>query len=305
MAVSVVLPDREEVLVLHAGSLSAPFSEIARHFEAAEPGLVVRLFSGGSTELARRVLCGEVQAHILASADYKVIDELLFPDHAAANILFASNELVLCYTEQSRHAGEIGPENWPDVLARPGVRWGHSDPERDPCGYRSLMVLCLAERHYAKPGLMDELLSRRRPEWVPPKAADLVGLLRNGQLDYAWEYLSVAKQHGLSFVRLDSRLSLGDLQHEKLYAAARVQVGGRTLQGGAVLYGVCLLQGAPERGAAAKFLGFLLDPAQGLRILAEAGQPVLTPVCVRTSGEHAALPESLRAAVKVLEECPG
>jgi molybdate/tungstate transport system substrate-binding protein len=86
-------------------------------------------------------------ADIMASADFKVIDKTLIPGYADWNIRFATNQLVLCYTDKSRYADEVnarttGPTSWP---GKKDVVWGHSDPNLDPCGYRSLMVLQLAE----------------------------------------------------------------------------------------------------------------------------------------------------------------
>jgi tetratricopeptide (TPR) repeat protein len=35
-----------------------------------------------------------------------------------------------------------------EILQKPDVVWGHSSPDLDPCGYRTLMVLQLAEKYY-------------------------------------------------------------------------------------------------------------------------------------------------------------
>jgi molybdate/tungstate transport system substrate-binding protein len=77
------------------------------------------------------------------------------------NIRFATNQLVLCYTDKSRFAKEINADNWRKILSRKGVIWGHSDPNLDPCGYRSLMVLQLAEKFYKQPGLYDRLIAKK------------------------------------------------------------------------------------------------------------------------------------------------
>ncbi len=65
-------------------------------------------------------------------------------------MLFASNAIVLMYGPKSKYGDEVSPENWTEVMLRPDVRWGHSEPDADPCGYRSLMVLQLAEKFYGK-----------------------------------------------------------------------------------------------------------------------------------------------------------
>lgn len=80
------------------------------------------------------------------------------PEHADWNILFARNQLVLCYTDQSKFAAEVNADNWHEILARPGVVWGHSDPNLDPCGYRSLMVIQLARREFKGKRLVESVV---------------------------------------------------------------------------------------------------------------------------------------------------
>lgn len=63
---------------------------------------------------------------------------------------------ALCFTEKSKYAKEINADNWYPVLQRNGVTYGRSDPDLDPCGYRTLMVWQLAEKHYNMPGLFDK-----------------------------------------------------------------------------------------------------------------------------------------------------
>jgi molybdate/tungstate transport system substrate-binding protein len=117
-------------------------------------------------------------ADIMGSADYKIIDKTLIPKHADWNVRFATNQLVLCYTDKSRFAKEVSPDNWYKILERKGVIWGHSDPNLDPCGYRSLMVLQLAEKYYKQPGLYDKLIANRPKKNIRPKSVELVSLLK-------------------------------------------------------------------------------------------------------------------------------
>ena len=214
------------VVIFHAGSLSVPFQAMEKEFEALHPKVDIQREAGGSTKMARLISEVGKPADIMASADYKVIDNNLIPGHADWNIRFASNQLVLCYTDQSKFAGEVNADNWYDILTRPGVVWGHSDPNLDPCGYRSLMVLQLAEKFYKKPGLYDKLLANRPEENVRPKSVELISLLNTGNMDYAWEYLSVAVQHKLKYVVLPAEINLGDYKQDAFYSQAEVKVTG-------------------------------------------------------------------------------
>ncbi|WP_027188998.1 tungstate ABC transporter substrate-binding protein WtpA [Paucidesulfovibrio longus] len=296
-----------DVVIFHAGSLTVPLAEMEKRFEALHPGVDIKREAGGSTKMARMISEVGKPADIMASADYKVIDNNLVPDFADINIRFATNQLVLCYTDQSRFAGEINADNWYEILQRDGVVWGHSDPNLDPCGYRSVMVLQLAEKFYKQPGLFDKLIAARKPEWVRPKSVELVSMLKTGNMDYAWEYLSVAVQHGLKYLTLDPHINLGDYRYDDFYAQAAVEVSGKepgsmiTKKGQSVTYGVTLLRDAPNREAAVAFLRFLLDPEQGLKILNDMGQPPFVPARVPDKAMLEKVPAELLPLVEAGE----
>jgi molybdate/tungstate transport system substrate-binding protein len=294
-----------KLIVFHAGSLAVPFQAMEKAFEAKYPAVDVQREAGGSTKMARLISEVGKPADIMASADYTVIDKTLIPDNAAVNIRFATNQLVLCYTDKSKFAKEINADNWYKILQRKGVVWGHSDPNLDPCGYRSLMVLQLAEKFHEIPGLYNKLLANRPKENVRPKSVELITLLQNGDMDYAWEYRSVAVQHGLKYVTLDDHINLGNYQLDDFYKQATVQVTGDkpgtfiTRVGGSVTYGVTLINDAPNPEAAEAFMAYLLDPEGGLKILDEMGQPAFIPARVPSDDMHSKLPATLRPLVEV------
>lgn len=294
-----------DVVVFHAGSLTAPLAEMEKQFEALYPDVDIKREAGGSTKMARLISEVGKPADIMASADYKVIDNNLVPGFADINIRFATNQLVLCYTDQSRFADELNADNWHEILQREGVVWGHSDPNLDPCGYRSLMVLQLAEKFYDQPGLYDRLVEARKPEWIRPKSVELVSMLKTGNMDYAWEYLSVAVQHELKYLTLDPHINLGDYRYDDFYAQAAVEVTGKkpgtmiTKKGKSVTYGVTLLREAMNREAAVAFLEFMLSPDHGLKILKDMGQPPFIPCRIPSEDMLPKVPEQLRSLVEV------
>jgi len=295
----------EKVIIFHAGSLTVPLAEIEKRFEAANPGIDVLREGGGSTQMARLISEDHKPADIMASADYKVIDKTLIPAEADWNIRFATNQMVLCYTERSRQAAEVSADNWTDILARKGVVWGHSDPNLDPAGYRSLMVIQLAEKFYRKPGLYDRLIANRPEKNIRPKASELVSLLKSGNMDYAWEYLSVAVQQDLKYVKLDDHINLGNYQFDDFYKQATVEVTGKkpgstiTRTGQSITYGITLIKDAPNHAAAVKFLEFMLAPEGGLKVLKEMGQPPFMPARVKSLQVKESLPGTLPELVEV------
>ncbi|MDD3311859.1 tungstate ABC transporter substrate-binding protein WtpA [Pseudodesulfovibrio sp.] len=291
LAASVALAEPSgKLIVFHAGSLSVPFAQIEKDFEKMYPKVDVLREAGGSTKMARLISEVGKPADIMASADYVVIDKNLIPQFASFNVRFASNQMVLCYTEKSRYADKINADNWYEILQKKDVVWGHSDPNLDPCGYRSLMVLQLAEKFYGKPGLNAALLANRPEKNVRPKSVELISLLQAGHMDYAWEYLSVAVQHGLKYVVLDKHINLSDLSLEPYYASAKVQVTGKEpgsfieRVGKSITYGVTMIDKAPNPEAAKAFLQYLFNPEGGLKTLKDMGQPPFVPVETTAAG---------------------
>jgi molybdate/tungstate transport system substrate-binding protein len=305
LLVNTMAAEKEKVIIYHAGSLSVPFAEMEQQFEYQHSTVDVIRKAGGSTKMARLISDQGRLADIMASADYAVIDKSLIPAKASWNIRFATNQLVLCYTDQSRYADEINADNWCDILERKDVSWGHSDPNLDPCGYRSLMVLQLAEKFYNKPGLYDRLIANRPKENIKAKAVELVGLLKNGKMDYGWEYLSVAVQNDLNYVQLDDHINLGNYKFDDYYRQARVKVTGKksgtwiTRTGKSCTYGVTLIKDGRNPDAALLFLQYLLDPSGGLEILKSMGQPPFEPARVPTQQAFEMMPPQLKKLVEI------
>jgi len=294
-----------KLVMFHAGSLSVPFEAMEKAFEAKYPKVDLQREAAGSQACARKITDLKKPCDIMASADYKVIDKLIIPGSADWNIRFATNQLVLCYTDKSKFAKEVNAKNWYEILQKKGVVWGHSDPNLDPCGYRSLMVLQLAEKYYKMPGLYDKMIANRPKENVRPKSVELVSLLQTGNMDYAWEYLSVAVQHGLKYVLLPDEINLGNYKYDNLYQQAVVKVTGKEpgtfmdMKGDSVTYGITMIKDAPNKEAAIAFLKYMLDPQGGLKILKDQGQPPFVPCRVPTDKMKALVPGELQGLVEV------
>ncbi|MEA1969366.1 MAG: tungstate ABC transporter substrate-binding protein WtpA [Thermodesulfobacteriota bacterium] len=304
-SLSVGAAPKGKLVIFHAGSLTVPFAEIEKAFEAKYPGVDLLREAGGSTKMARMISEVGKTADLMASADYKVIDNNLIPKFAEYNIRFATNQLVLCYTDTSRFADEIDSDNWYKILQKKEVAWGHSDPNLDPCGYRSIMVLQLAEKFYNVKGLHQKLIDNRPIKNIRPKSVELVNMLKTGNMDYAWEYLSVAVQHGLKYIKLDEHINLGNYRYDKFYKQANVKVTGKkpgtfkTKQGKSCTYGITMIKNCANPEAAEAFLGYMLSAEGGLKTLKEMGQPPFIPCRVPTEDMKALLPEKIAPLVEV------
>ena len=285
-----------QLVVFHAGSLSRPFRELSQLFEQEHPGVTVLAEAAGSRDTARKVSDLGRACDVLGSADYRVVENLLMPEHAAFNIRFASNEMAIAYTERSNLADQITGDNWSELLLRPDVTFGRADPNSDPCGYRTVMVFQLAEKHRNQPGLADKLQAKHDRRYMRPKETDLLALLESGEIDYLFIYRSVATQHGLKLLTLPDEVNLKNPSHAGLYRQAVVGVTGKqpgqtiTRRGEAIVYSVTIPTGAANRQLAEAYVQLLLSP-QGRAVMEHNGQQPLLPA-LADGFEH--VPDSLK-----------
>jgi len=270
------------LIVFNAGSLAKPFSDLLRAFKAKHPDVVPAQENSGSLEAARKLTeLGKIP-DVIGVADYGVISKLLVPRHAGWFATFARNSMVLIHTEQSEAAGEINGQNWWQVLLRPGIRAGRSDPALDPNGYRTLMVFQLAEKHYKQPGLAARLERAFPPKYIRPKEADLTALVQAGELDYSWSYASIAKTAKLPYVNLPDEIDLSDPRLAEWYGQAKVRLpgvsrGGKDsieFRGEPIVYALTIPKAAAHPETAREFVRFAFSPA-GQSILRDNGFTVL------------------------------
>lgn len=275
-----------QLTVFNAGSLAKPFAELLRAFKAKYPDIVPAQENSGSLEAARKLTDLGKIPDVLGVADYGVIAKLLIPAHATWYATFARNAMVLIHTDQSVGAHEINGRNWWQVLLRPGVRAGHSDPALDPNGYRTLMVFQLAEKFYHQPGLAARLDRAHPPKYLRPKEADLTALVQAGELDYGWSYASIAKTVGLRYVQLPPEVDLSDPNRAEWYRQATVGLPGKQrgaadsveFHGEPIVYALTIPIAAPHPRAAVAFVRFLFS-REGQAILRANGFTMLeTPL---------------------------
>ncbi len=300
LSAAVFAADKTKLIVFHAGSLSVPFEKLEEEFEREHPGVDVIREPSGSVKAIRKVIDLHKPCDVVASADYSLISKMMFPRYADHVKIFATNELVLCYTPKSKYAKEINSKNWYEILGRKDVRWGFSNPNLDPCGYRALMMIILASDYYGKP-IYRELLEgntnltvekngegylikvpeifRVRGEklLVRPKAVALLGLLESGAMDYAVEYKSVALQHGLKYVELPREINLSSMEQQSNYSKVKVLLGnGKIVEGKAIAYGIAALKNAVHPNLAKAWEDFVTSK-RGAEILKSCYQNPVYP----------------------------
>ncbi|MEA2031993.1 MAG: tungstate ABC transporter substrate-binding protein WtpA [Euryarchaeota archaeon] len=308
------------VKVFHAGSLAVPLAEAESQFEALNPNIDVQRESMGSVKAVRQITDIGKMGEVLASADYSLIPSMMYPEFADWYVRFATNDMVLAYNpEKSKYADEITPENWYDILRKDEVVFGFSNPNLDPCGYRSPMVMQLAELHYKDSKIFDDLVldntaitisdgkdgtylvtvpedptSNTEKVCIRPKSVELVAFIEQGGLDYAFEYRSVAVQHNLAFVDLPEQIDLSKIEYEEFYNTVKIQkADGKTITGSTIIYGITVPTNAENPELGLEFVKFVIGES-GQQIFAGMGQTPFVPAL--GSGN---VPEELKGLVYV------
>ena len=312
---------KASIRVLYAGSLIIPFGELEKQFEALHPDIKVNGEGHGSIQVLRHVSDIHEMADVLISADSQLIPMLLYSSndpetgkpYGSWRIDFATNEMAIAYTDTSKYAEEITAGNWYDVVTRSDVRLGLADPRFDSNGYRALMMFALAGKQYDEPTLFFDAFEG---QFTTPITADdegsqtvihvpeilettsdarivlrgysvqLLPLLESGDIDYAIEYLSVIKQHGLKYLALPPEVSLGDESLGDFYGQVRVDLDYRrfatvtpSFEGQFITYALTIPSNSAAPNAASLFVQFLLGP-DGRRIMEENYHPMFaTPRC--------------------------
>ena len=297
--------EKQILRVFHAGSLAVPFQKIEALFESQNPGVDVRREAYGSVQAIRQVTELGKRADVVASADYRLIDSMMIGSEkqwARWNLMFARNAMCLALSPDLKNATD-----WSSVLSNAANRVGISNPNLDPCGYRSLMSLYLAQSNLGRVGLYDSIIRdgsnieaevtssgailrvpsalRQVAEGrltIRPKETDLIPLVQSGAIDCLMIYRSVAVQHGMPFVELPPEISLSRAELDNSYGTVSVVLrsdrpaDSKTVRGGAIVYGVTVPENASDKVLARAFVDLLQSKA-GRKILNDCGQKPLKP----------------------------
>lgn len=283
----------DTVILFVAASLAKPLQPVLDTFAARTHTVILRE-SGASLEHVRKMTELKRIPDLLLLADAEVFPQFLVPAYSTWYSEFARNRMVIAYTNKSKYAKEITANNWRQILARRDVEVGRTDPNLAPVGYRTLLMLQLAENHYKTPGLSKRLLDNAPQRNIRPNAAELAALLSAGELDYIYEYQSVAESNGFKFIPLPDAINLGDPSRAAEYASVSVAVRGAArgtktvFKGQPILYGASIPRGAPHRDAAALLYLYLTSNAVADQLRALHVDMLPHPIVIGTGAPNAA-----------------
>ncbi|MGQ9842143.1 MAG: extracellular solute-binding protein [Spirochaetota bacterium] len=263
------------IIVFHAGSLSALFKECKVEFEK-QYNYTVLLEASGSIDAVRKITDLHKPCDVIALADGELFLSML-KAYCPYWISFASNEMVLAYNKTGKFAKALAT-NWMDALLRYDLTCARSDPLRDPCGYRTLLVWELASRMSNNPNLKKVLALRSPVEYMRSKEIECIALLEAGACDALWIYKSVAVQQNFPYITLSDKINLSNPEYEQLYRKACVTLSDTNKQhrfcGNIINYGVSIPVSAVNTKGAVAFLMYLFSK-EGKALIAKYGFSVI------------------------------
>lgn len=286
--------ENKNITIFLAGSLILPLSKIAEKFEMLYPGIKINIEASGSRIAARKITELNRQADIFFSADYNVIKNLMFPDFAHYSINFSAGEMVIVYTDRSKFSNEINNNNWYKILLSKEVRFGRSDPECDPAGYRTLIVWKLADifcsQKNKKVSIYDSLLKKCSKKNIRPGSIQLLPLLESLWLDYCFEYKSVAEQHNLKYLKLPEEINLSSGKYNKEYKKAVIQIRGRqmkkiNMKGESIIYSFTVCPESLHKKIIQEFIKFFFSQNSAI-IFKNHEQPLISPQIIDFTNDN-------------------
>lgn len=260
--------------IYRAKSLSVSINDLKSEFKKLHPNVNINITSHENKEDSLKI----TELTPLTLAHYKAINSSAISKNPNDKVIFAKNAIVLMYTRESKYADKIKNTNWYNILLKKEVSYGYSSPNSDSCGYRSLLVFKLSENYYKKKGLYKKLKDTCTKKNILSKSTELIPLLKNSTLDYAFEYESVASNYAshdssFKYIRLPNTINLSSIKEATFYKNAKINLNYKnstkkiTKIGEPIIYKIAMPTKDANYKIALEFLKFLFDKNKGIKLI--------------------------------------
>ena len=202
--------------VAYAGSMGAVMDQALGPAIARQAHVQYQGRGAGAYALAHLLADGKLRADVFVSITPGPIEVLRRAGLVDAAVPVASTQMVIAYSPDGPHAAAFrdaaaGRVAWYEVLRRPGLRFGRTDPTTDPQGRNIVFAMLLAQRYYRQPGLAHRLLGDFQHNAAQIFAEpSLLSRLQSGQIDASSGYRSAVISHKLPYIALPRQINLSD-----------------------------------------------------------------------------------------------
>jgi molybdate/tungstate transport system substrate-binding protein len=249
-----------EIKVFYPENIGFLMERMKSEFEAKNPTVHLNLVT-----IPQMDLIGHA-GDLLKGGDVLVVsDALLLQDFVQNHFSgpaadFISDEVVIFASPQAKHFDQLGERNWYFYLLKPEVKIAGLD-SASPLSVRVPLCWKLSE-NWVKNMLVYEDFTTKLGQQPPVCGSKALDQLRSGEIDYAFGYLTQAKQSKLKFFPLMKYFNLGDPSLANVYKGAAVEfdfgaAGKKVIYGEPIIYKIGALKGSSNAEAARAFVSYV------------------------------------------------
>jgi molybdate/tungstate transport system substrate-binding protein len=249
--------------------------------------------SGGSLLLAQEISQGNPVSVFISVSHGAVTASLLGNESSGWAIAFAADQMALAYSnsslQNSAASGAVaaydsavasnttaGWNNFFTMVSSGSVKVGFGNPNADPAGYRGWIVLEAAGQAYANDSsfFVNRMLSNNG-NVTAASAADLVGPLETGQIQFLFIYKSSAIAHKLNYLQLPGQVNLGNAKYSKFYSQFSYKISSGVQKGGVINLWITVPADSTDTTDSLQFVAFVVKKSPML--LSPFGLVPITP----------------------------
>lgn len=251
--------------VAYAGSMGSMMEGPVKAGVAQALQIAMHGRAAGSDALATLIAGGSISPDLFISVTPGPMVTVLKAGKASTGVPIARTEMVIAYSPKSKYAqqfaaaagGARGAMPWWQVLEQSGIRFGRTDPTVDPQGRNIIFTFQLAETYYNQPGLTQKVLGQTINASQIFLEPTVQARLQSGELDAASAYKIQPGPFNLPYISLPREINLGDDAMSAHYAAASLNLNGKTFHPEPLVYYAAVLDGSSHKDKAAAFLNWL------------------------------------------------
>jgi molybdate/tungstate transport system substrate-binding protein len=249
--------------------------------------------SGGSLLLAQEISQGNPVSVFISVSHGAVTASRLGNESAGWAISFAADQMALAYSNSSLQNSAasaavaaydsavasnttVAWNNFFTMISSGSVKVGFGNPNADPAGYRGWIVLEAAGQAYANnSSFFENRMLSNNGNVTGASAADLVGPLETGQIQFLFIYKSSAIAHKLNYLQLPSQVNLGNAKYSKFYSQFSYQISSGVQKGGVITLWITVPADSTDTTDSLQFVVFVVKNSPML--LSPFGLVPITP----------------------------
>jgi molybdate/tungstate transport system substrate-binding protein len=232
--------------------------------------------AAGSLLLAQQIAEGNPVSVFISVSHSAVEPSHLGNESSGWAIAFASDQMAIAYANVSLQNSAASAtvagynsavasnttaawNNFFSMITSGSVKVGFGNPNADPAGYRGWIVLEAAGQAYANnSSFFENRMLSNDGNVTAASAADLVGPLETGQIQFLFIYKSAAIAHKLNYLQLPDQVNLGSSKYSQFYSKFSYQLATGVETGGVITLWVTVPADSTDTTDSLQFVVFVV-----------------------------------------------